>query len=113
MVDIRTFDVVGLDVMGWESKKSGKDLLRVVIIYNRGLWDEKASLWLCFPDDGYGEFPSNEGARKWEMLADETQPTPTSASEAFDRRHEIRQPDYIVVDVGKKWPESDFSYINS
>lgn len=88
------------------SKKSEKTLLKVRFEAERtALKNVTATIWLCFPDDGYGGYAVEKGRLHWMKLA-RNKDFPMSAEEALSRApKEFISPAEIKIDLNKEYPE--------
>jgi len=94
----------------WDSKKSGKTLLRVIVEMRESEYRTcSASIWLCFPDQYHG-FAVERGEEWWFKLTNHND-FPRSAAEAESRWQEVTMPTEAIVDINGEWPEIlDFEF---
>ena len=87
------------------SKKSGKQLLRIVFTGDDNHWNPtRASAWLCFPNDGYSQGACKRGRSIWNGLFPSV-PTPQSAEHAIQFKDNLVCPVSIVVDKNGEYPD--------
>jgi len=98
-------DIIDMFPQVWESKNSGKTLLRVSFELKESFYSTcSASIWLCFPEDNYHGFAIERGQEQWKTLTNNTD-YPLSAEEAMERWNEVITPEKAVVNINDRWPE--------
>lgn len=90
--------VHAVDYQRWPGKDGRPDTLKVTY---RGPFMRIASEWVCIEHQGYAR---TKAVTWWAQHSPGTV-VPKTIDEALDRVNELRRPESILVDVGKKYPE--------
>ena len=101
-VEPEVVDVVDMVCYIHESRKSGKSLGRIDLMFGPNIFKpDSATLWLCLPDfyDGYAV---QMAEKKWAMLT--SQPLPQSIEDFVEAARTIARPSKMTIVTGE-YPE--------